>query len=173
MISVFPPPFINAGLDVYALVGETIQFNATTSGPGNILWTPQDEFTCATCASTTVSPNQNAVYNVYFTDLNGCQAQSQVSVYFDPFIYIPNTFTPDGDEYNNEFRPILGNIREFEMLIFDRWGEIVYEMTSLDDYWDGTYNKLPCQDGTYVWKLKYTDFANNKKEITGHINLLR
>lgn len=173
MISVFPPPFIDAGIDVYALVGETIQFNATTSGPGNILWTPQDEFSCATCASTTVSPNQNAVYNVYFTDLNGCQAQSQISVYFDPFVYIPNTFTPDGDEYNNEFRPILGNIREFEMLIFDRWGEIVYQMTSLEDYWDGTYNKLPCQDGTYVWKLKYTDFANNKKEITGHINLLR
>lgn len=172
-INVYPPPHINAGLDVYALVGETIQFNATTSGPGSILWTPQDEFSCATCASTTVSPNQNAVYNVYFTDVNGCQAQSQVSVYFDPFIYIPNTFTPDGDEYNNEFRPILGNIRSFEMLIFDRWGEIVYEMTSLEDYWDGTYNKLPCQDGTYVWKLKYTDFANNKKEITGHINLLR
>ncbi|MFM6933918.1 MAG: PKD domain-containing protein [Flavobacteriales bacterium] len=172
-INVFPPPHINAGVDVYALVGESIQFNAITSGPGSILWTPQDEFTCATCANTSVSPNQNAVYNVYFTDLNGCQAQSQVSVYFDPFIYVPNTFTPDGDEHNNEFRPILGNIREFEMLIFDRWGEIVYEMTSTEDYWDGTYNKRPCQDGTYVWKLKYTDFANNKKEITGHINLLR
>jgi gliding motility-associated-like protein len=173
MISVFPPPFINAGIDVYALVGETIQFNALTSGPGNILWTPQDEFSCATCASTTVSPSQNAVYNVYFTDVNGCQAQSQVSVYFDPFIYVPNTFTPDGDEHNNEFRPILGNIREFEMLVFNRWGEIVYEMTSVDDYWDGTFNNLPCQDGTYVWKLTYKDFANNKKEITGHINLLR
>jgi gliding motility-associated-like protein len=173
LISVFPPPHINAGLDVYALVGETIQFNAITSGPGNILWTPQDEFSCSTCVNTSVSPSQNAVYNVYFTDLNGCQAQSQVSVYFDPFIYVPNTFTPDGDEYNNEFRPILGNIREYEMLVFDRWGEIVYEMTSTDDYWDGTYKNLPCQDGTYVWKLKYKDFANNKKEITGHINLLR
>jgi gliding motility-associated-like protein len=173
MISVYPPPFINAGLDVYALVGEIIQFNATTSGPGSILWTPQDEFSCSTCASTSVSPNQNAVYNVYFTDLNGCQAQNQVSVYFDPFIYIPNTFTPDGDEHNNEFRPILGNVREFEMLVFNRWGEIVFEMTTIEDYWDGTYNNLPCQDGTYVWKLKYKDFANNKKEITGHINLMR
>lgn len=173
MISIFPPPFINAGVDVYALMGETIQFNATTSGPGNILWTPQDEFSCATCAYTSVSPNQNAVYNVYFTDINGCQAQSQVSVFFDPFIYIPNTFTPDGDEHNNEFRPILGNIREFEFYIYNRWGQMIYEMTSIEDYWDGTYRNHLCQDGTYVWKLKYKDFANNKKEITGHINLLR
>jgi gliding motility-associated-like protein len=173
LVNVFPPPFINAGVDVYALMGETVQFNAITSGPGNILWTPQDEFTCPTCANTSVSPNQNAVYNVYFTDVNGCLAQSQVSVFFDPFIYIPNTFTPDGDEHNNEFRPVLGNIREFELFVYNRWGQIVHEMTSTDDYWDGTYRNHPCQDGTYVWKLKYKDFANNKKELTGHINLLR
>ena len=77
---------------------------------------------------------------------------------------------------NQVFTPIFTSgidIYHYTMYIFNRWGEIVYEMTSVDDYWDGTYNNLPCQDGTYVWKLKYKDFANNQKEITGHINLLR
>jgi hypothetical protein len=46
-------------------------------------------------------------------------------------------------------------------------------MKSLSDYWDGTYNNVNCEDGTYVWKIVYSDFAYRKKEITGHVNLLR
>jgi gliding motility-associated-like protein len=173
LISTFPQPFVFAGANVYALIGEPINLDATSSGQGAFLWSPSDEFTCATCQNTSVTTSQNSTYTVNFTDLNGCKATSQVSIYFDPFFYVPNTFTPDGDQFNNGFRAIGGNFKDFEMTIFNRWGELIYTMKSLSDYWDGTYNNVNCEDGTYVWKIVYSDFAYRKKEITGHVNLLR
>jgi gliding motility-associated-like protein len=173
LISTFPQPFVFAGANVYALIGEPINLDATSSGQGAFLWSPSDEFTCATCQNTSVTTSQNSTYTVNFTDLNGCKATSQVSIYFDPFFYVPNTFTPDGDQFNNGFRAIGGNFKDFEMTIFNRWGELIYTMKSLSDYWDGTYNNVYCEDGTYVWKIVYSDFAYRKKEITGHVNLLR
>jgi gliding motility-associated-like protein len=173
LISTFPQPFVFAGSDVYALIGEPINLAATSSGQGTFLWTPSAEFTCATCQNTSVNTSQNSIYTIYFTDLNGCKATSQVSIYFDPFFYVPNTFTPDGDQFNNGFSAIGGNFKDFEMTIFNRWGELIYTMKSLTDYWDGTYNNVYCEDGTYVWKIVYSDFAYRKKEITGHVNLLR
>ena len=173
LISTFPQPFVFAGSDVYALIGEPINLAATSSGQGTFLWTPSAEFTCATCQNTSVNTSQNSTYTIYFTDLNGCKATSQVSIYFDPFFYVPNTFTPDGDQFNNGFSAIGENFKDFEMTIFNRWGELIYTMKSISDYWDGTYNNVYCEDGTYVWKIVYSDFAYRKKEITGHVNLLR
>ena len=59
------------------------------------------------------------------------------------------------------------------MLIFNRWGEIVFTSNSLEDSWDGTYNNLECQIGTYTWKITYTDINNYQKEIDGHINIVK
>ena len=173
LISTFPPAFVSAGPDVYAISGETINLSAIASGLGSFLWSPPEEFSCATCQNTSVNTTQNANYTVQFIDLNGCEAQSQVSIYFDPYFYVPNTFTPDGDQFNNGFSAFGANFKTFEMTIYDRWGELIYTMKSISDYWDGTYNNTYCQDGTYIWKIVYSDFKNANKEITGHVNLLR
>lgn len=172
-VNLFQPAFVSAGPDIFAVQGDVIQLTADPSGPGAFLWSPPDEVSCPTCQSTVVTPNQNAIYSVYFTDQNGCTAQSQVNIFFDPFFYVPNTFTPDGDMFNQYFRVIGGNYLEVEVSIYDRWGELIYQFTDLKDYWDGTYNFRPCQDGTYTWKLIYTDYQNRKEVLTGHVNLLR
>ncbi|MFM7644390.1 MAG: T9SS type B sorting domain-containing protein [Sphingomonadales bacterium] len=172
-VNLFQPAFVNAGPDIFAVQGDAIQLTADPSGPGAFLWSPPDEVSCPTCQSTTVNPNQNAIYSVYFTDQNGCTAQSQVNIFFDPFFYVPNTFTPDGDMFNQYFRVIGGNYLEVEVSIYDRWGELIYQFTDLKDYWDGTYNFRPCQEGTYTWKITYTDYKNYKEVLTGHVNLLR
>ncbi len=172
-VNVYQPAFVSAGSDIFAVQGDVIQLTADPSGPGAFLWTPQDEVSCPTCQSTEVTPNQNAIYSVYFTDENGCTAQSQVNIFFDPFFYVPNTFTPDGDMFNQYFRVVGGNFLEVEVSIYDRWGELIYQFSDLKDYWDGTYNFRPCQDGTYTWKIKYTDYLNRKEVLTGHVNLLR
>jgi gliding motility-associated-like protein len=172
-VSLFQPAFVSAGSDIFAVQGDLIQLTADPSGPGAFLWSPTDEVSCPTCQSTVVTPNQNAIYSVYFTDQNGCTAQSQVNIFFDPFFYVPNTFTPDGDMFNQYFRVIGGNYLEVEVSIYDRWGELIYQFTDLKDYWDGSYNFRPCQDGTYTWKIIYTDYQNRKEVLTGHVNLLR
>jgi gliding motility-associated-like protein len=91
--------------------------------------------------------------------------------------YVPNTFTPNGDEHNNVFNPVFVcgyDPLEYRFDVYDRWGEIVF--TSLDSKtgWDGSYRGLPAKEGVFGWKLEYkAENTTEKKVITGHANLLR
>lgn len=173
-VDLFPVPFIQASPDVYAFYGDEIVLTAVSSTSGVFNWSPAELVSCVSCTSPTTSPDQNSTIIVSYTDENGCSDSDSVRIFYDPVLYVPNTFTPDGNEFNNEFRIYGGNISSFECLIFNRWGELLYTITSFDDYWDGTYKGVMCQDGTYTWKLRYyrldTDEVN---ELTGHINLIR
>jgi gliding motility-associated-like protein len=86
---------------------------------------------------------------------------------------VPNTFTPDNNGLNETFQISGGNLKEMECLIFNRWGELLYTMSETYQSWDGTYMGKPCQDGTYIWKLTYTDFVNKQYQLSGHVNLIR
>lgn len=68
-------------------------------------------------------------------------------------IYVPNTFTPDGNNTNEMFSPILtaGFIpSSYQFLIFDRWGQLVFSSTTFGEGWDGSYKNQDAPDGTYV-----------------------
>lgn len=90
-------------------------------------------------------------------------------------VYIPNAFTPDGDEHNNVFKVEYDcPFDSFELSIFNRWGELLYKSVNPDDYWDGTYKSQPVQDGVYVYKVIYTSSSTPTwEEKTGHVNVLR
>ncbi len=172
-VDLFPQPFIQTSPDVYAFYGDEIQLSATSTTAGPYVWSPAENLSCVICDNPIATPNFNTNYTVSYTDINGCIASDVIHIYYDPILYVPNTFTPDGNEFNNGFKIVANNIESFELLIFNRWGELLYTMNSFDDYWDGSYNGLKCQDGTYVWKLEYSDFKGVKYELTGHVNLIR
>jgi gliding motility-associated-like protein len=133
---------------------------------GEIVWTPPYYISCTTCATTTVYPQEETFYTATVTDANGCTNFAVVPIYFEPLIYVPNAFTPDGDGFNNVFQAIAHNIDEFEMLIFDRWGEVIYVMNNLEDYWDGSYKGSLALDEVYVWQIVYTDLkATNTNSV--------
>jgi gliding motility-associated-like protein len=96
-------------------------------------------------------------------------------------LYVPNTFTPDDDAHNPIFLPIFTAGYDFEsytLLIFNRWGEIVFESHNTQIGWDGTYgenNEIEIvQDGTYTWKIDFKLSYNDKRMLmTGHVNVLR
>ena len=88
-------------------------------------------------------------------------------------IYAPNTFTPNNDQKNDYFKIVGYNIKEVELLIFDRWGTLLYSGTGLDAQWDGKYKGKNSQQDTYVWKAKIIDGFGKQKIHTGHVNLLR
>jgi gliding motility-associated-like protein len=126
------------------------------------------------CENPVANPNQNYTYWVTYTDNNGCSASDSVNIFYDPIIWVPNTFTPGGgDEHNNLFYADGGNIKTFEMLIFNRWGELIVTLNDLEESWDGTFKGLNCQDGTYVWKVTITSFEDVESIYNGHVNLLR
>ncbi len=95
----------------------------------------------------------------------------------DMLIYVPNTFTPDYDEFNNTFFPVLTsgfNPQNYRLYIFNRWGELLFESRDHNVGWDGTYNGNRCQIGTYTWKIVTMDAQNDRKrEFVGHVNLIR
>lgn len=173
-VSLFPQPFIQTSPDVYAFFGDVIQLSATSTTQGPYVWSPAEYLSCVVCTNPVASPDKNMIYKVTYTDENGCSASDSVRIMYDPIIYVPNTFTPDDNLFNEVFKAIGGNVRTFQMTIYNRWGEQIKVLNSLDDSWDGTYKNMPCPDGTYVWKIVYTDFNSKKeKKMAGHINLLR
>lgn len=89
-------------------------------------------------------------------------------------IYIPNAFTPDGDEFNNVFKVEYScTLDEFELLIFNRWGEIIWESFDPEVGWDGTYMGRFVQNDTYVWKLRYKFTDQPVENREGHVNVIR
>lgn len=172
-VGIFPVHQVNAGSTIFASLGELVQLEATANAPGEFLWSPGNFLTCTTCYNPIANPNYNYSYTVYFTDTNGCVTDDIVAINYEGIIYVPNTFTPDGSHFNEVFKAYGEGIISFEMLIFNRWGELICTLNSMDDYWDGTYKGKMCQDGTYTWKITYCDITREFKTITGHINLLR
>jgi gliding motility-associated-like protein len=112
----------------------------------------------------------------------GCSSYPQnitVTIQLCPqeLIYIPNSFTPDGDEHNQLFSPIITSgvdIYEFHMTIYNRWGETIWESFDTTGKWDGTYNGKICPDGLYNWTIEFGLPKNDgRKELNGSIRLIR
>ena len=90
-----------------------------------------------------------------------------------PLLYIPNTFTPNGDGHNDLFFAKGTGIRDFKMLIFDRWGQKIFEANDMTTSWDGTYKGIVVKEDSYVWQIIYTPVRHRTETITGHVNVLR
>lgn len=126
-------------------------------------------------------PDEHANYiiTLIVTNQAGCTdtAWTQVQVVQKELIYVPNTFTPDGNNTNEMFNPILtaGFIpSSYQFLIFDRWGQLVFSSTTIGEGWDGSYKNQDAPDGTYVWKITVLLYDQIEyKEYIGHVNLLR
>ena len=171
-IHLFPNPRFDLGPDIIAIFGEQLQLGSISNSAGNYVWSPSEYLTCTTCSNPIANPDKNLIYTVNFTDINGCKTSDNVKIIYNGLLYTPNSFTPDGT-INKVFKAEGSNIKSFELSIFNRWGELVFLSNSITEGWDGTYKGVKCQDGTYIWKIIYSDFNSPKKELVGHINLLR
>lgn len=99
-------------------------------------------------------------------------------VFPEILIYAPNTFTPDDDEFNQGWRVYMEGIDllNFNLTVYNRWGQIIWESNDISVPWDGTYgqNGRPVQDGTYTWFIRAADALNDSKyEFNGHVNIIR
>jgi len=91
-------------------------------------------------------------------------------------IFIPNSFTPDNDLNNEGFIPSMYDINDvvtFNMTIFNRWGDIIYETTQKEDYWDGKFNNAIVQQGVYAYTITITDVFEELYNFKGSLYLIR
>lgn len=132
-------------------------------------------------SSTLVNPNNmydlpgSYLVTLIATDDKGCKDTITKPIEIEEayYIYVPNTFTPDGLRFNNTFTASVVGIKWLEVRIFNRWGQELFHSTELDFEWDGLYKGKMCQDGTYTWKISYITRSGKEATIAGHINLIR
>lgn len=145
-------------------------------------WTSGGFINCPTCEVVQLIDNTSGLHTLTATDENGCMASDDIFVNITkrPEIYIPNAFSPDGDEYNDFFE--LGIIPELverieEMSIFDRWGNLVYHQENLDQetllQWDGMYQNKKAVNGVYVYMITWRNMSEESETLRGEVTLIR
>ena len=91
--------------------------------------------------------------------------------------YIPNTFTPDGDQFNETFQPVFESgfdPFDFHLMIFNRWGDLLFESYDASRDWDGTYGGVVVQDGVYIWQIDFKERYTDKRHThKGHVTVVK
>jgi gliding motility-associated-like protein len=139
--------------------------------------------------NTTQSTNFNISWNTFGTFVlsvvnyvNGCaspQQQTTITIVQCPqeLLYIPNSFTPDGDEHNNTWLPIVTSgfdNTQYKMTLYNRWGEIIWESHDIKEGWDGTFNNRMVPAGIYTWKVELKALKTDYRQIlSGSLNVLK
>jgi gliding motility-associated-like protein len=118
-------------------------------------------------------------YNVTQTIINqfGCVNTKEIVIKILPEFrfWVPNAFTPENnDQLNDIFKPIVIGVKEYKFMIFDRWGELLFQTTDTDSGWDGKYKNRLCKQDVYVWKCDFKNIVSKEFEShTGHVTLLQ
>ena len=167
----FDPPTVDAGYDRGIDFWETAQLLAI--GNGSMVWSPGISLSCDSCTAPVASPQGTTTYMVILTDHNGCRATDEVTVFVNGSLFVPNTFTPNGDGVNDGFMALATELKEFQLRVFNRWGEEIFASSVLGGAWDGTYHGVPSPIDTYVWRIDLTERNGKKRTLFGHVNLLR
>ncbi|MFM7666798.1 MAG: gliding motility-associated C-terminal domain-containing protein, partial [Bacteroidota bacterium] len=172
-------PIVDGGPDITTCVGNQVTLNATGADIytwnysliNGIPYLPnigETEFivqgsTNAGCSGTDT---------VLVTVLEDCVEEEEI------VFWVPNTFTPDNDQFNQSWNVVFYSGYDpfaFELYVFNRWGELIWESHDVNIGWDGTYfNGRKCPDGVYTWKIKFKTLnSDDKRTAVGHLNLIR
>ena len=91
----------------------------------------------------------------------------------DFLFFVPNSFTPNKDGINDVFLPQIYGIMEYELEIYNRWGELLFHSNQLDMGWDGSFKDTACPSGVYLWKIKAKTIDHIIHTEIGNINVMR
>ncbi len=156
-------------------------FHNTSTNSQNFIWDFGDNTTSIVENPIHIYLGNPANYDVILVASNniGCVDTARINIllFQDLKLYVPNTFTPNDDEYNQVFLPILSEgfkDSSYKLMIFNRWGELIFESYDYKIGWDGTYGGVMAQDDTYTWEISVELLQNAEiKMFHGHVNLLK
>ena len=170
---IIPDPVIYAGMDTTVPRGSGVQLNA--SGGTTYTWTPNTGLNCTACPDPVATPDQTTTYYLAGANAFGCVSYDTVTVNViqgEEELYIPNSFTPNGNGLNDRFYVFGSNIMNIDIRIYDRWGELVYHGTDLHEGWDGKFHGHPVEEGVYVYKVDCEFYSTNKTKRNGIVTVL-
>lgn len=172
-------PEINAGEDKTIFKGSSVVLEVSSSSTVSYTWSPASSLSCANCQFPSASPETTTTYLVSAVNQDGCPALDSLVVrVFETCdgeqIFVPNTFTPNGDGNNDIFIPQGFGVDKIELMrIYNRWGELIFETQNISNGWDGTFNGKPAQPGVYVYYIEAFCLNGEKSFKKGNVTLLR
>jgi gliding motility-associated-like protein len=158
-----------------------IDFTNTSNGAINYVWNFGDLIGNSTAINPSYSYQNGGSYLITLIgeNLEGCKDSSNliVKVIDEISFFMPNSFTPNEDEFNNVFKPTITSgfdPTEFSFTIYNRWGELIFESKNSEIGWDGSFKGKLVQDGIYSWKIQYKAKDNDKRfREYGSVSLFR
>ncbi|MBL4707276.1 MAG: gliding motility-associated C-terminal domain-containing protein, partial [Flavobacteriales bacterium] len=164
--------------DTIIVVGDSIDLPVyVNAGLYDFTWTGTEGLSCLDCSPPRVQPFEKVSYNLILTDKIGCftyDVDFVIDIYPETFVKLPTSFTPNNDHVNDLIYVQGWGIKELvEYKIFNRWGEIVFETSKLEEGWDGTYKGEEQNNDVYVYKVRVLTWKNEEKALEGYINLIR
>jgi gliding motility-associated-like protein len=182
-ITVFPIPTVNAGPDITIPVGSSTPLSANPSPDVlSILWTPATGLTCTVCPNPVATPKVSTTYSVQVTNEGNCTSSDEVTIFVvctNGNLFVPNTFSPNGDGQNEVFYPRGRGISIIKGLrIFNRWGQLVFEKHNFDandisSGWNGTFKGAILTPDVYVYILDVLCENNQVLTLKGDVTLIR
>lgn len=154
--------------------GESIAL--TASGADTYVWTPNTGLTCISCAAPLATPPSTITYQVTGTDDAGCSASASLIIYIEcnEIIEVPSAFSPNGDGKNDLFRLLVkGPVELNSFIVFNRWGQVVFETNDLNAGWNGQFNNTDQAVGTYVYSITAKNTDNETIILQGNVTLIR
>lgn len=182
-VIVYPIPSVDAGIDKTISVGSSVQLDAKISADATVIrWQPSVGLSCSNCANPVANPKQTTAYSVLAMNAGGCVNKDELSIFVicnNGNIFLPNTFSPNGNGTNDVFYPRgtgLYNIKSLR--IFNRWGEAVYEATNFkandaSKGWNGSYKGHAAPNDVYVYFVEVVCENNALLTYSGNIALIR
>ncbi|NCY15060.1 MAG: hypothetical protein EBX33_10355 [Synechococcaceae bacterium WB8_1A_041] len=180
----YPIAGFEANPSVFTEPSQTVHFNNTTVGATGYVWNFGDGDLSNEAFPDHLFQGTNDGFTITLiaTTSMGCMDSTSqtLSANLGAVYYVPNTFTPDGDKFNQVFKPTFStgvSTEGYEMVIYNRWGEVLFETHNMNVGWDGSYGieGLDCPTSTYTYKITFVSIGATfeKKIITGHVNLIR
>lgn len=160
---------------VATMLDPRIRFNNTSIDATAYEWSFGDGNTSSLADPVNEYP-LDGTYTVELTAINGiCTSQTSQEIIIQPetVIYIPNSFTPNGDGLNDGFIPKGIGIEKFSMAIYDRWGKELYFTNTINEPWRGWYNGLELPNDTYVYRVDIIDVLGEPRTYRGSVTLVR
>lgn len=173
-------PFVAASADQDTIyLGQQSYIHATQSNGYIYSWSPSSTLSSSTDPNPLSTPLQTTTYQIQVTDSNGCKIKSDVTIWVrdvlcqEPEIFIPNAFTPNSD-HQNDVLYVRGNtMKELYFVIYDRWGEKVFETNDQHTGWDGTYKGKKLAPAVFDYYIKAVCYDKSVYNHKGNITLLR
>lgn len=160
-------PLFTLGKDSFLCAGQQYNLKPSLNTNASLLW--QDG-----SASPVFTISKEGIYTLIASNECGSYKDSVIITSGICNIIMPSAFTPNGDGLNDVFKlKYPFPVNKFNMIIYDRWGEKVFETNTITSGWNGMWKGVPSLQGAYVWTIWYTDDNNKQQQLKGVVNLLR